>query len=100
MTVTTRRDRRERERTRQQRRRSGGGSPTPRRSIGQGWIVVGEVAALIAPMLAARTLGAFDAPAPPVDVNETASDTTGQTVGTKIEALSAEHVPAYQHGNS
>jgi len=99
MTVTTRRDRRERERTRQQRRRSGGGSPTPRRSIGQGWIVLGAVAALIALVLAARALGAFDAPAPPVDVNATAFDTTGQTVGTKIEALSAEHIPAGQPGN-
>src|SRR5439155_18455271 len=70
MTVTTRRDRRERERTRQQRRR-GGGSPAPRRRIGQGWIVLGALAAFVALVVAARALGAFDAPAPPVDVNAT-----------------------------
>ena len=61
--------------------------------------MLGAVAALIALVLAARALGAFDAPAPPVDVNATAFDTTGQTVGTKIEALSAEHIPAGQPGN-
>jgi len=100
MTVTTRRDRRERERTRQQRRRSGGGgSPAPRRRIGQGWIVLGVVVAFIALILVARSLGAFDAPAAPIDVNSQQFDTTGQTVGTKIEALSAEHIPSGQTGN-
>lgn len=99
MTVTTRRDRRERERTRQQRRRSGGGSPAPRRRIGQGWIVLGVVIAFIALVLVARSLGAFDAPAPPIDVNSQQFDTTGQTVGTKVEALSPEHIPTGQTGN-
>ncbi len=99
MTVTTRRDRRERERTRQQRRRNGGGSPTPRPRIGQGWIVLGAVVAFVAFVLVARALGAFDAPAPPVDVNATQFDTSGQTVGTKIEALSPEHIPTGQTGN-
>jgi len=105
MTVTTRRDRRERERTRQQRRRSGGGSPAPRRRIGQGWIVLGVVIAFIALILVARSLGAFDAPAPPIDVNAQQFDTTGQTVGTKIEATSptnpsgaAYHIPTGQTG--
>jgi len=98
MTVTTRRDRRERERTRQQRRRSGGGSPTPRRRIGQGWIVLGVVIAFIALVLVARSLGVFDAPAPPIDVNAQQFDPAGQTVGTKIEALSPEHIPTGQTG--
>jgi len=99
MTVTTRRERRERERTRQQRRRTtGGGSPAPRR-IGQGWIVLGAVVALVALILVARALGAFDAPAAPVDVNAKEFDTTGQTVGTKIDALPAEHIPSGQSGN-
>jgi cytochrome c-type biogenesis protein CcmH/NrfG len=75
MTVTTRRDRRERERTRQQRRRSSGGSPAPRRRIGQGWIVLGVVIAFIALILVARSLGVFDAPAPPIDVNAQQFDT-------------------------
>src|SRR5256712_6667973 len=87
MTVTTRRNRRERERTRQQRGRSGGGSPTPRRSIGQGWIVLGAVAAFVALVLAARALGVFDAPAPPGDGNPTGFDTPGPTGGTKNQAL-------------
>ncbi|HEY6201996.1 MAG TPA: DUF3105 domain-containing protein [Candidatus Limnocylindria bacterium] len=98
MTVTTRRDRRERERTRQQRRRNGGGSPAPRRRIGQGWIVLGVVIAFIALVLVARALGAFDAPAAPIDVNAQQFDTTGQTVGTKVEALSPEHIPSGQTG--
>jgi hypothetical protein len=96
MTVTTRRDRRERERTRQQRRRNGGGSPAPRRRIGQGWIVLGAVVAFVALILVARALGAFDAPAPPVDVNAQQFDTAGQTVGTKIEDMGREHVPTGQ----
>ncbi|HEY3127105.1 MAG TPA: DUF3105 domain-containing protein, partial [Candidatus Limnocylindria bacterium] len=96
MTVTTRRDRRERERTRQQRRRNGGGSPTPRPRIGQGWIVLGAVVAFVALVLVARALGAFDAPAPPVDVNATQFDTSGQTVGTKIEDMGRDHVPVGQ----
>jgi Protein of unknown function (DUF3105) len=106
MTVTTRRDRRERERTRQQRRRSSGGSQAPRRRIGQGWIVLGVVIAFIALVLVARALGVFDAPAPPIDVNSQQFDTTGQTVGTKIEPLSpsgasgaAYHIPTGQTGN-
>jgi hypothetical protein len=98
MTVTTRRDRRERERTRQQRRRNGGGSPTPRPRIGQGWIVLGAVVAFVALILVVRALGAFDAPAPPADVNAQQFDTSGQTVGTKIEALSPEHIPSGQSG--
>ena len=99
MTVTTRRERRERERTRQQRRRtSGGGGPAPRR-IGQGWIVLGVVVAFIALVLVARALGAFEAPAPPIDVNSAQFDTTGQTVGTKIDALSPEHIQTGQTGN-
>src|SRR5258705_2067166 len=77
MTVTTRRDRRERERTRQQRRRSSGGSPSPRRQIGQGWIVLGVIIAFIALVLVARALGAFDAPAAPIDVNAQQFDPAG-----------------------
>jgi hypothetical protein len=96
MTVTTRRDRRERERTRQQRRRNGGGSPAPRRRIGQGWIVLGVVVAFVALILVARTLGVFEPPAPPIDVNSQQFDTTGQTVGTKIEELRPEHIPTGQ----
>src|SRR5258706_6757951 len=96
MTVTTRRDRREREGTRQQRRRSSGGSRAPRRRIGQGWIVLGVAIALVALILVARSLGAFDAPAAAIDVNAQQFDTTGQTVGTKIEALSPEHIPTRQ----
>jgi hypothetical protein len=99
MTVTTRRDRRERERTKQQRRRSGGGSPAPRRRLGQGWIALGVVVAFVALVLIARALGAFDPPAPPIDVNSQQFDTSGQTVGTKIEALPAEHIPTGQTGN-
>ena len=99
MTVTTRRERRERERTRQQRRRTGGGGgPAPRR-IGQGWIVLGVVVVFIALVLVARALGAFEAPAAPIDVNSAQFDTTGQTVGTKIEGLSPEHIPTGQTGN-
>jgi len=99
MTVTTRRERRERERTRQQRRRAtGGGSPAPRR-IGQGWIILGVVVAFIALILVARTLGVFEAPAPPIDVNAQQFDTTGQTVGTKIEGIAPEHIQTGQSGN-
>jgi hypothetical protein len=99
MTVTTRRDRRERERTRQQRRRNGGGSPTPRRRIGQGWVVLGVVVVFIALVVLARALGAFNAPAPAIDVNAQQFDTTGQTVGIQVAALGAEHIPTGQTGN-
>ena len=99
MTVTTRRDRRERERTRQQRRRNGGGSPTPRRRIGQGWVVLGLVVAFIALFVLARALGVFNAPAPAIDVNAQQFDTTGQTVGIQVAALGAEHIPTGQTGN-
>jgi len=100
MTVTTRRERREKERTRQQRRRagSGGGGPSAPRRIGQGWIVLGVIAAFVALILVARALGAFDAPAPPIDVNSNEFDTAGQTVGTKVEALGPEHIPSGQSG--
>jgi len=99
MTVTTRRDRRERERTRQQRRRNGGGSPTPRRRIGQGWVVLGVVVVFIALVVLARALGVFNAPAPAIDVNAQQFDTTGQTVGIQVAALGAEHIPTGQTGN-
>jgi hypothetical protein len=99
MTVTTRRDRRERERTKQQRRRSAGGGPAPRRRVGQGWIVLGVVVGVVALIVVARALGAFDPPAAPIDVNSTQFDTTGQTVGTKIEALGGEHIQSGQTGN-
>jgi hypothetical protein len=95
MTVTTRRARRERERTRQQ-RRAGGGGQAPRRSIGQGWIVLGVVVAVVALIFIGRTLGAFDAPPKPLDVNAAEFDTTGQTVGTKVESLGNAHVPQNQ----
>ena len=99
MTVTTRRERREKERTRQQRRRAGsGGGPSAPRRIGQGWIVLGVIVAFIALILVARSLGAFDAPAPPIDVNSKEFDTSGQTVGTKIEALAPEHIQSGQSG--
>lgn len=96
MTVTTRRDRRERERTRQQRRRNGGGSPAPRRRIGQGWIVLGVVVAFIALVVLARALGVFNAPAAAIDVNAQQFDTTGQTVGVKVEDLGREHIQVGQ----
>ena len=99
MTVTTRRDRRERERTKQQRRRAGGGSPAPRRRIGQVWIVLGVIVVFVALILVARALGVFDPPPAPIDVNAQQFDTTGQTVGTKLEALSPEHVQVGQTGN-
>src|SRR4030088_2565990 len=99
MTVTTRRDRRERERTRQQRRRNGGGSPTPRRRIGQGWVVLGVVVVFIALVVLARALGVFNAPAPAIDVNAQQFDTTGQTVGIQVAALGTEHIPTGQTGN-
>jgi hypothetical protein len=92
MTVTTRRDRRERERTRQQRRRDGGGGPAPRRRIGQGWVVLGVVVVFIALVVLARSLGVFNAPAPAIDVNAQQFDTTGQTVGTKVEELGHDHI--------
>jgi uncharacterized protein DUF3105 len=98
MTVTTRRERRERERTRQQRRRTSGGGPAPRR-IGQVWIVLGVIVAVVALMLVARALGAFDAPAAPIDINAKEFDTTGQTVGTKVEGLPAEHIQTGQTGS-
>ena len=98
MTTTTRRERRERERTRQQRRRTGGGGgPAPRR-IGQGWIVLGVAVVVVALILVARAVGVFDAPAAPIDVNAKEFDTAGQTVGTKIEALGADHIPSGQKG--
>ena len=97
MTVTTRRDRRERERTKQQRRRSGGGgSPAPRRRIGQVWIVLGLIVGFVALILVARALGAFDPPAPPIDVNAKEFDTAGQTVGTKMADLGGAHIPSGQ----
>jgi len=95
MTVTTRRARRERERTRQQ-RRSGGGGQAPRRNIGQGWIVLGVVVAVVALILLGRALGTFDPPAAPIDVNAQEFDPAGQTVGTKVEALSPAHIPSGQ----
>jgi len=98
MTVTTRRERRERERTRQQRRRSGGGGgPAPRR-IGQAWIALGVIVGLLALLLVARSLGVFEPPPAPIDVSSKEFDTAGQTVGTKIEALGAEHIPTGQTG--
>jgi hypothetical protein len=97
MTVTTRRARRERERTRQQRRPSGGGQ-APRRNIGQGWIVLGVVVAVVALILIGRALGTFDPPAAPIDVNAQEFDPAGQVVGTKVEALGPEHIPSGQQG--
>lgn len=98
MTVTTRRERRERERTRQQRRRSGGGGgPAPRR-IGQEWIALGVIVGVVALLLVARSLGVFEPPTKPIDANSKEFDTAGQTVGTKIEALSPEHIPQGQPG--
>lgn len=97
MTVTTRRARRERERTRQQRRQGGGGQ-APRRNIGQGWIVLGVVVAVVALIMLGRALGAFDPPAAPLDVNAQEFDPAGQVVGTKVEALGAEHIPSGQRG--
>ena len=100
MSVTTRRERREKERVREQRRRtSGSGGPAPRRRIGQGWIVLGVIAIFVALILVARALGAFDPPAPAIDVNSSEFDTAGQTVGTKVEALGPEHIPSGQKGN-
>jgi len=96
MTVSTRRERRERERTRQQRRRTGGGGPTPRRSIGQGWIILGVVVAVAGLIIVGRALGAFDAPAKPIDVSSSEFDTTGQVVGTKVQELPNTHVPTGQ----
>jgi hypothetical protein len=91
MTVTTRRARRERERTRQQRRPTGGGQ-APRRNIGQGWIVLGVVVAVVALILLGRALGTFDPPAAPIDVNAQEFDPAGQTIGTKVESLGNAHV--------
>lgn len=101
MTVTTRRDRREKERTKQQRRRagSGGGGPSAPRRIGQGWIALGVIVAFVALILVARALGAFDAPAPPIDVNSKEFDTAGQTVGTKVENQGQEHIQPGQTGS-
>jgi hypothetical protein len=96
MTVTTRRERRERERTRQQRRRTGGGGPAPRRSIGQGWIILGVVVAVAALIIVGRALGAFDAPAKPIDVNASEFDPAGQVVGTKVQDLGNNHIPTGQ----
>ncbi len=98
MTVTTRRARRERERTRQQ-RRPGGGGQAPRRNISQGWIVLGVVVVVVALILLGRALGTFDPPAAPIDVNAQEFDPAGQVVGTKLEALSPEHIPSGQTGN-
>jgi len=96
MTVTTRRERRERERTRELRRRNSGGGRAPRRNIGQGWIVLGVVVGVVALILLGRSLGAFDAPPPAVDVNSSEFDTAGQTVGTKMADLGAVHIPSGQ----
>ena len=98
MTVTTRRARRERERTRQQRRPSGGGQ-APRRNIGQGWIVLGVVVVVVVLILLGRALGTFDPPAAPLDVNAQEFDPAGQVVGTKVEALGAEHIQVGQTGS-
>jgi hypothetical protein len=95
MTVTTRRERRERERTKQQRRRSNGTSPAPRR-IGQGWIVLAVIVAVLALVFVGRELGVFNPPPAAIDVNAKEFDTAGQTVGTKIEALEAVHIPTGQ----
>jgi hypothetical protein len=92
MTVTTRRERRERERLREQRRGNGGGGPAPRR-ISQGWIVLGAIVAFVALIFVARSLGVFEGPPPPIDVNAKEFDTAGQTVGTRIDALSKDHIP-------
>src|SRR6266542_2778741 len=98
MTVTTRRARREQERRRQQRRHAGGGGSAPR-GIGQVWIVLGVVVALVALVVIARQLGVFEAPAPPVDVNSSKFDTTGQVIGTKVQDLGNAHIPSGQKGN-
>jgi hypothetical protein len=95
MTVTTRRARRERERTRQQ-RRPGGGGQAPRRNIGQGWIVIGVVVAVVALILLGRALGTFDPPAAPIDVNAQEFDPAGQTVGTKMPDQGTTHIPSGQ----
>jgi hypothetical protein len=96
MTVSTRRERRERERTRQQRRRTGGGGGSAPRRIGQGWIILGVVVAVAALIIVGRALGAFDAPAKPIDVNASEFDTTGQVVGTKVQDLGNTHIPSGQ----
>lgn len=95
MTVTTRRARRERERTRQQ-RRTGGGGQAPRRNIGQGWIVLGVVVAVVGLILLGRALGAFDPPPAAIDVNANESNPAGQVVGTKMADLGNAHIPQGQ----
>lgn len=60
--------------------------------------MLGVVVGVVALILLGRSLGAFDAPPAAVDVTSSEFDTAGQTVGTKLEALSPEHIPSGQRG--
>ena len=96
MSVTTRRERRQQER-RQQRRAAGGSG---RRGLGQLWVGLGIIAALIALFLVGRAAGVFDAPAQStVDVGSAQFDPAGQTIGEHRPDLGNAHIPTGQKGN-
>jgi len=95
--VTTRRERREQERRKREKRRGGGGPHVPStRGINQIWLVVGVIVLVIALLAVGRAAGVFEAPPPPVNVNSSEFDTTGQTIGTKVEDLGNAHIPTGQ----
>jgi len=96
MTVTTRRQRRQQQRRQEQRRSSGGGGGS--RRIGQIWIVLGVVVAIVALILVGRAAGVFQAPAAAkTDVN--AVDVSGPQIGTHQDNIGNNHIPTGQKGN-
>ena len=96
MTVTTRRERRQQQRRQEQRRSSGGGGGS--RRIGQIWIVVGVVIAIVGVILVGRAAGVFSAPATPkTDVN--AVDVSGPKIGTHFDNTGNAHIPTGQKAN-
>src|SRR5439155_13971318 len=98
MTVTTRRERRQQQRQ-QQRRATGGGGGGRSRRLGQVWIVLGVIVAVIALIFIGRAAGVFEAPATSqVDVSSSQYDTTGQTIGTRMPDLGNTHIPTGQKG--
>ncbi len=68
------------------------------RGISQIWVVLGVVVLIAGLVVLGRAAGVFEAPPPPVNVNASEFDTTGQTVGTKVEDQGSGHIATGQKG--
>ncbi len=96
--MTTRRDRRQQQRRQQQRRTGGGGGGGRSGGVGQLWIALGVVAAVIGLVLVGRAAGVFDPPAAS-KTNIDAVDVSGPPIGEHKNDLGNDHIPTGQKGS-